>query len=89
MSLDGPGSSSSQDKGWILTGWPENSLKDKELCAYLSRKSELSVVDGCLLWGNKVKVPEKGRKRVVAMLHQAHPGISGMVWLGAMIGGPG
>ena len=65
-------------KGWILTGWPENSPSDEKLHAYLSRKSELSVEDGCLLWGNRVILPEKGRKRVVTMLHQAHPRISRM-----------
>ena len=65
-------------KGWILTGWPENSPDDKKLRAYVNRKRELSVEDGCLLWGSRVVVLEKGRKRVVAMLHQAHPGISRM-----------
>ena len=65
-------------KGWILTGWPENSPDDEKLRAYVNRKHELSVEDGCLLWGSRVVVPEKGRKRVVAMLHQAHPGISRM-----------
>ena len=65
-------------KGWILTGWPENSPDDEKLCAYVSRKRELSVEDGCLLWGSWMVVPEKGRKRVIAMLHQAHPGISRM-----------
>ena len=65
-------------KEWILTGWPENSPSDEKLRAYVNRKSELSVEDGCLLWGSRVVVPEKGRKRVIAMLHQAHPGITRM-----------
>jgi hypothetical protein len=38
------------------------------------RRYELSVEEGCLLWGNRVVVPQKGRK-VLEMLHEAHPGI--------------
>ena len=65
-------------KEWILTGWPENSPDNEKLRAYINRKCELSTEDGCLLWGSRVIVPEKGRKRVVAKLYQAHPGISRM-----------
>ena len=64
-------------KEWVLTGWPEKP-PEEELRAYFHRKREFSVEDGCLLWGSRVVVPEKGRRRVVSMLHQAHPGISRM-----------
>ena len=39
---------------------------------------ELSIERGCVLWGNRMIVPKKGRKKVVSMLHQPHPGISRM-----------
>ena len=73
-------------KGWVLSGWPEKPPEEEKLRAYFHRKREFIVEDGCLLWGSRVVVPEKGRRRVVSMLHQAHPGISRMKSL-AMFGG--
>ena len=40
--------------------------------------SELSVEEGCILWGNRVIVPTKGQGRVLHQLHEQHPGISRM-----------
>ena len=55
---------------------------------YFKRKSELSVESGCILCGHKVIVPRKGQATVLALLHEAHPGIDRMkrlareyVWL--------
>ena len=42
------------------------------------RKTELSVQDGCLLWGNRVIVPQQGRKQLLQELHEGHPGIARM-----------
>ena len=54
---------------------------------YKTRTTELSVQDDCLLWGNRVVIPEVGRKKVMRILHDGHPGASrikalarGMVW---------
>ena len=58
-------------------GWP-NYTPDAELHPYLSRKAELTIEDGCVLWGNRVIVSPQGRPRVIAELHEAHPGISGV-----------
>ena len=65
-------------KQMILSGWPEKSPKDEKLHLFFHRKCELSVEGGCVLWGSRVVVPEKGREKVVKMLHQAHPGMSRM-----------
>ena len=40
------------------------------------RSGELSVEDGCLLWGSSVIVPPKGRKQVLQLLQEGHPGVS-------------
>ena len=40
--------------------------------------SELSVENGCVLWGNRVIIPRKGQNRVLRQLHDGHPGISRM-----------
>ena len=42
------------------------------------RNSELSVEDGCILWGNQVVVPPPGRAPVMKMLHEGHPVVSRM-----------
>ena len=63
-------------KQWVLSGWPEKPPDDEQLRPFTHRRCELSVEDGCLLWGSRVVVPEKGREKVLAMLHQAHPGMS-------------
>ena len=58
----------------ILGGWVE--ANDPELQPYQSRASELSVQDGCVLWGSRVVVPTKGREGVISILHEQHPGIT-------------
>ena len=58
----------------LLTGWPAQEI-EPELQPYFRRKDELSVEDGCVLWGTRVVIPKRGRDRVVKMLHEAHPGI--------------
>lgn len=40
---------------FTLNGWP-NYTPDAELHPYLSRKAELTIEDGCVLWGNRVIV---------------------------------
>ena len=58
-----------------LRGWREGTPKDPELTHYYDRRHELSVVDGCILWGNRVVIPKPGREKVIETLHEIHPGI--------------
>jgi len=62
---------------FTLNGWPHH-CQDVQLHPYLSRKAELTIESGCVLWGNRVIVPPQGRAQVIAELHEAHPGISRM-----------
>ena len=62
---------------FTLNGWP-NHTQDADLHPYLSWKAELTIEDGCVLWGNRVIVPSQGWPQVIAELHKAHPGISRM-----------
>ena len=39
------------------------------------RKDELTVLNGCVLWGNRVVIPPQGRESVINELHESHPGI--------------
>ena len=62
---------------FTLNGWPHH-CQDVQLHPYLSRKAELTIDGGCILWGNSLIVPPQGRAQVIAELHEAHPGISRM-----------
>ena len=48
------------------------------MAPYHHRCSELSVADGCILWGSRVIVPSTGRQIVLDQLHECHLGISRM-----------
>ena len=59
----------------VLHGWPEARQEDS-LKPFFNRKEELSVQDGCLLWGSRVIVPTEGHSVVLQELHQLHPEVS-------------
>ncbi|XP_056118298.1 uncharacterized protein K02A2.6-like [Rhinichthys klamathensis goyatoka] len=67
----------SKVKRFVLQGWP-SIVADAELKPFEKRKNELSVQDGCILWGSRVVVPLPGRARVLQEVHIAHPGVSRM-----------
>ena len=54
-------------------GWPA-SIPD-EYKPYWNRRQELSTEGGCLMWGNRVVIPQKLRARLVEELHRDHPGM--------------
>lgn len=43
---------------------------------FFSRKDELSVEGGCILWECRVVVPPKKREQIMAELHDTHSGIT-------------
>ena len=66
----------------VQRGWPDST--EEQLKPLSSRKDELSVLKGCLLWGSRVVVPEAGREAVLTELHVGHPGMSKMKALSRM-----
>lgn len=56
-----------------MTGKGEND--DTELKPYTSRRHELSVQSGCLLWGRRVIIPPALRNSVLKQLHAGHCGM--------------
>lgn len=62
---------------YVLKGWPDHS-DAAEFAPYKKRQQELSVQDGCVLWGACLMVPEKGRSVLLDQLHQYHPEMSRM-----------
>lgn len=57
----------------VMKGWDTNN--EKELLPYFNRRNELTISQGCLLWGIRVVVPQKYRQQTLELLHSAHPGV--------------
>ena len=66
------------DCGYIRGIRPRTKSVRYKLLCYKSRMAELSVFNGCILWGSRIVVPPPGRNYVLEELHTAHPGISHM-----------
>ena len=64
-----------QVRSYVLKGWNDNCELDEDFKPYVNRKNELSVLQGCILWGNRIVVPPQGRESVTEELHDTHPGI--------------
>ena len=62
---------------FVQQGWPDKE-DDKQMSPYFQRKDELSVEDGCILWGVRVVVPPQLRAQVLDEIHEGHPGINRM-----------
>ena len=60
-------------KDSISRGWSYNT--DNILDPYFSRRSELTLHQGCVIWGFRVVVPEKLRSRIIEELHEGHVGV--------------
>ena len=50
----------------VLQGWKHG--EEEEMKQFNRRSSELSVENGCVLWGNRVIIPRKGQNRVLRQL---------------------
>ena len=59
---------------FVQHGWPRT--VNPVLQPYHSRQLELSIQNNCLLWGSRIIVPKQERERLLALLHEDHPGIS-------------
>ncbi|XP_046398198.1 uncharacterized protein LOC124165003 [Ischnura elegans] len=58
---------------FCMFGWPTK--PDVEFKPFMHRKNELTVEQGCILWGNRVIIPDKLRSLVLRELHAGHQGI--------------
>lgn len=67
----------SRVRQFIQQGWPPQH-SDPAFQHYSVRKTEVSVQDGCVLWGSRMAIPPPGHETLVRQLHHGHPGITGM-----------
>eukprot|EP00731_Ephydatia_muelleri_P017692 Em0010g790a len=58
----------SRVRNMALTGWQAHASNDVTFRPYKQRECELSVQDGCVLWGHRVVIPPAGREAVMRTL---------------------
>lgn len=65
---------------FIQNGWPEtrSQIKNPEMQRYYDRKDSLSIVQGCIMFSDRLVIPTAFRKRCLLQLHKGHPGIQRM-----------
>ncbi|KAK2566762.1 Transposon Tf2-6 polyprotein [Acropora cervicornis] len=59
---------------FVRHGWPQP-VEDIRLKPYFNRRFELSVEQGCLLWGSRVIIAYRYQADMLEELHMGHPGI--------------
>ncbi|XP_049267600.1 uncharacterized protein K02A2.6-like [Rhipicephalus sanguineus] len=59
---------------FVSAGWP-SCVAEKDLKPFFDRRYELTVHQGCIMFGMRVIVPAKLRNLLLDELHEGHPGI--------------
>lgn len=60
----------------VSTGrFPEVKNGTSTLAPFINRKDELTLQQGCLMWGIRVIIPPKLRPQLLSELHTGHPGV--------------
>jgi hypothetical protein len=59
---------------FVQKGWPDR-CPDDSFKAYFGKSREISAHRDCLLWGNRVIVPDGLRKEILDKMHDLHLGI--------------
>lgn len=62
---------------YCLYGWPDGEMHE-DLKPYKHRHLELSLENGCILWGSRVIIPKTLQNEILTMLHDTHVGSSRM-----------
>ena len=55
----------------VMKGWPPHKVMGQEFEQYCRKAMELSVQDGCVLWGSRVVIPLSLRPAVIQLLHES------------------
>ncbi|XP_072177830.1 uncharacterized protein [Diadema setosum] len=74
----------SKVKEYVQNGWP-NHMSNTELKPFFVRRNELSIDQGCVMWGSRVIIPEKYRDKLLGDLHDQHMEVDSFTYLGSAI----
>ena len=65
-----------QQKGFKIAGWPESKEQvHQDIREYWSFRNDLAVIDGVIMKGRHVVIPEALKKQTLDQLHINHIGI--------------
>ena len=59
---------------YVLRGWPTH-LTNDQLRPFVARKTELTLHDGCILWGSRVVIPASLQATILRELHEGYLGM--------------
>lgn len=59
-------------------GWNIQECHDPDIKPYFIRRHELSIEQGCLIWGLRVLIPPNLKEPILKELHWSHPGVARM-----------
>lgn len=65
---------------FIRDGWPTSKLdsQDSEIRRFYHRQEGLSIVQNCIMFGDRLVIPTVYRKRCLKQIHKGHPGVQRM-----------
>lgn len=59
-----------------LDGWPKQlSAEDNDLKPFFTRRTEITIEQGILMWGMRIIIPHKMQQAILAELHEGHLGV--------------
>lgn len=61
--------------GFIMYGWPSQTLSNKIEKIYYDKRDNMHIDQGCIIWGYRIVVPKLLRELVLREIHDGHPGI--------------
>ncbi|KXJ81060.1 hypothetical protein RP20_CCG021245 [Aedes albopictus] len=62
----------------MQNGWPQPEQIEPDIKRFYARQESFTVVDGCILFADRLVIPSPFRKRCLDQLHQGHPGMQRM-----------
>ncbi|XP_058827578.1 uncharacterized protein K02A2.6-like [Topomyia yanbarensis] len=62
----------------IQHGWPQSEHSESDIQRFQARQESLSVVDGFIMFAERLVIPSLHRKRCLEQLHCGHPGMQRM-----------
>lgn len=68
---------------YVKNGWPQTrrQIRSSEVARFWDQRHSLSIIDGCIFFGERIIVPENFRPKLLEELHSGHPGMVRMKML--------
>lgn len=62
---------------YIQTAWPRSrkEIGNHEVENFFDQRDALSIIDGCIFFGDRIVIPQDFRSQILKELHRGHPGM--------------